>query len=94
MTCLKGSVKFFIMDKPSNGENHREMLTDMMQYMFSLAPGDIKSQMTNFKKCIQTKFCDAYTNGKRDKRDMECLHVEDYVEWLYDNVIGRIPGTT
>ena len=70
------------------------MLKDMMQCMFSLAPGDIKGPMTIFKKDIQTKFCDAYTNGKRDKRDMECLHVEAYVEWLYDNVIGRIPGTT
>jgi hypothetical protein len=81
------------MDKPSNGENHREMLKDMMQCMFILLPGDIERAMTIFKKRIQTKFCDAYTNGKHDKRDMECLHVEDYVDWLYDNVIG-IPGTT
>jgi hypothetical protein len=88
MTCLKGNVKFFIMDKLSNGENHREMLKNMMEFMFPLERNDINDQMDIFDDRIQTKFCDAYTNGKRDKRNMECLHVEEYVEWLYNNVIG------
>jgi hypothetical protein len=84
MTCLKGNIRLFIMDKPSNGANHRVMLRNILDSLQKFTNLEINNFMKRFEDQVAFHFCEAYINEKKDRRDMEAINIDAYISWLSD----------